>query len=97
MSGKQKLVRARPKAIEDMPDWAKCCDEYIAATQKIGEITVDLSTLHDEFFNGCGFCFARYSGARKRAMDVADGLYVSLETFDLDEGEMQQLMEVTAK
>lgn len=84
----QKLVRARPKAIEDLPEWAKCCAAYIAATRSIGETIVDLSTLCEEYFHGCGFCFTRMPGMRRRVMDTADGIYVSFDTLDLDEGEI---------
>lgn len=81
-----KLVRARPKLREYLPEWAKCCEDYMEATQSIGQIVIDVSTLHDEFFEGCGFCHKRMPGPRKRVMDVADGMYVSFDTFDLDEG-----------
>lgn len=80
-----KLVRARPKAVEELPEWAKCCPEYIAATMAIGETTIDLDTVHEEYFLGCGYCFTRNSGYRKRVKDMADGLYCSLDCFDLDE------------
>jgi hypothetical protein len=80
-----KLVRARPKAVEDLPEWAKCCQKYIDATLAIGEIIIDLDTIHEEFFQGCGFCFTRNPGYRKRVKDVADGQFCSFDCFDLDE------------
>lgn len=85
-----KLVRARPREVEHLPEWAKCCDEYIRVTQRLGEMVVDLSTVRGEAFRGCAFCRAPRPESVKRVMDVADGLYVNLETLDLDEGTESQ-------
>ena len=81
-----KLVRAKPKAREYMPEWAKCCPEYIAANQAIGEITVDLDDCEvwDRIY--CSFC-GREATWIKGVQIVGDEDTLPLAVLDLDEGE----------
>jgi hypothetical protein len=82
---KMKLVRARPKRVEDLPAWAKCCPAFGAAYQRIGEITVNLDET-DEAVMRCWYC-KRPHGILKGVLDVGDQSYLALECLDLDEGE----------
>lgn len=87
MSGNRaKLVRARPKAVEDLPEWAKCCEQFTAVLMAIGEITVDVSDLDAPASRtlGCAFC-GSVLPISKGVPDVADGLFIPLECFDIDE------------
>lgn len=79
-----KLVRARPKAREYMPEWAKCCPEFVSAAQAEGEMTVDLEHAVREHML-CSYCEADH-GMQLGVMDVADKRYTHLELLDLDEG-----------
>ena len=81
-----KLVKARVKAVEEFPDWAKCCPEAIEAALSWGIITIDLSTAQKFAANRwyCHYCRAEYPELIGVA-DVADGLMVEMELLDIDE------------
>jgi hypothetical protein len=51
----RKLVKARPKALEHLPEWAKCCPAFGEAYQSIGEIVVDLADT-DSAVMRCMYC-----------------------------------------
>jgi len=82
-----KLVRARPKSPENLPDWLKCCPEQIQFQQDIGEIILDLD---DQCMVGPGYCLFCYAtspgdhGARIVSGEYA-GRPFALSAVDLDE------------
>lgn len=80
-----KLVRARPKRPEDMPEWAKCCAEFMDWYQQLGELTVDISAGHVGHRMICSACKAHHPDLRG-VPDIRDGQLVALELLDLDEG-----------
>ena len=81
-----KLVRARSKRVEDLPEWARCCPEFNAAYQRMGEMTVDLDATDVGSFI-CHYCKTPH-GKLKGVLDVGDNTFVSVECLDLDEGEL---------
>lgn len=83
-----RLVRARPKAAEYLPEWAKCCDTQIRVTRSFGDMTVDLDSLHFHPGGDCTYCGAEWPGF-KQVIDVADGMGVGIEMIDLDEGPLE--------
>ena len=87
MTRAPQLVRARPKAVEYLPEWAKCCKEFTSGLLAIGEITVDISDLDlpSPSTLECAFCKSVLP-ISKGVSDVADGLFIPLELLDLDEG-----------
>jgi len=52
----RKLVRARPKAIEHLPEWAKCCQGLIDLSQSFGELVVDVSNFFLYPIKFCALC-----------------------------------------
>lgn len=86
-------VRARPKPVEQMPEWSKCCDELISHHLDTGEITVDVSDTHIPKARNCRFCHAVIDIAG-RAARIHDGKYAGmmypLQLLDLDEGPIQE-------
>lgn len=85
MKREPKLVRARPRSIEYLPDWAKCCQERIAATISEGELTLDISDTSGDDGLTCKFCGADMPNDPV-ARDVADDTWVHIAEYDLDEG-----------
>jgi hypothetical protein len=79
-----KLVRARPKAVEDLPEWAKCCPEFGESYQRIGEVVLDLDDT-DRAVMRCMYC-KKPHGVLHGVLDTTHNLYSALECFDLDEG-----------
>lgn len=80
-----KLVKARPKAVEYLPEWAKCCEARIAATLSEGELTLDISDTSGEDGLTCTFCGTECP-CDPMARDVADDTWVHIAEYDLDEG-----------
>jgi hypothetical protein len=82
-----KLVRARPKAPEHLPDWLKCCPEQVQFQQDIGEIVLDLDVQCVVGPGSCLFCNASSPGdlgARIVSGEHA-GRPFALSAADLDE------------
>jgi len=77
-----KLHRARPKRIEDLPETAKCCSEYIAVTLAEGEIIIDLSRQRTEEIY-CQWCESSQEAVG--AVEIPSGQYVVLNEYDIDE------------
>lgn len=52
-----RLVRGRVKRVEDLPEWAKCCEEAVTYMQTLGQdLLIDLSQ-HWNYAKGrCRFC-----------------------------------------
>ncbi len=84
-----KLVRARPKRVEDWPDHMKCCDQFIAAGLSEGEMILDLHQQRT-MDSQCAFCHAPH-GTVTGAMDTADDCYTELSLLDIDEGPMEPI------
>lgn len=81
-----KLVKARPKAEEHLPEWSKCCEARIAATTGEGEITLDISDTSGDHGLRCSFCLSPCP-YEPMGRDIADDTWVHLSEYDLDEGE----------
>ena len=81
----RKLVRARPKLPEYLPEDAKCCAKFVQGYQRKGETVVDLA---DKYFDAvrCMHCGASH-GIQHGVFDVNHGGYLALAYLDLDEGE----------
>jgi hypothetical protein len=75
MATDRKLVRARPKRVEDLPEWAKCCDGRLAHHLKMPEVTLDIA-------DHCHNPFPSFRSARR----IDTGHWCSIELVDLDEG-----------
>lgn len=84
------LIRARQKAISDLPDWAKCCKEVLKVWKSQEKVIyiVFPDTLHRKGFK-CAFCGsiksdlpamrARKTGSKRMGTILVPG-------FDFDEG-----------
>lgn len=81
-----KLVRARPKRVEDLPEWARCCDECLAELVDIGDVVVDTLTCEPSESRICWYCNAEGPSGTLVAV-VGDDFWVRMELLDLDEGE----------
>jgi uncharacterized Zn-finger protein len=79
-----KLVRARPKAFDNLDDRFKCCDEFILKQASEPETFFDLDITETEEMV-CSYCGADY-GILHGAMDTRVGKFDALELYDLDEG-----------
>jgi hypothetical protein len=88
---RQKLVRARPKSPEFLPEWRKCCPQIMERLATLGEITVDIADT-GYWENGwtCHFCGTKEPprmGVRIVAASVPITYpYASIDCLDLDEG-----------
>lgn len=86
--GKPRLVRARPKSPEYLPEDFRCCDKAQRIVLGLGEMMLDLSRQRMDHDMACCHCGAdRIDGPA--APDIADGCYVHLSILDLDEGSFQ--------
>jgi hypothetical protein len=81
-----RLVRARIKAVEFLPEWARCCPEAIEHDQRIGETFADLSRQGTRR-GVCRFCGA-VRGFHKTVwtQDERNAGVVAIDLLDLDEG-----------
>ena len=84
-------VRARVKAPEYLPEWAKCCPELIAQISRFKDVVavVDLGSIYLARVY-CGFCGARPDPATRQCI-IAPGIgqgCPAFELLDLDEGPM---------
>lgn len=86
---KRKLVRARPKRPEDLPEWVICCDRQVEFQQAIGELIIDLEDRCVAGSGVCMFCGA-HSPRDTNAARIISGDYtgrvMALCVVDLDEG-----------
>jgi hypothetical protein len=80
-----KLVKARPKLLEYLPDWALCCSDYQHALTTCADLTIDLQDSGYEDDVHCVFCNADH-GRMFVVRDADADDYLPLECFDLDEG-----------
>ena len=78
-----KLVKARPKSPEHLPEWAKCCESGISLRESVGIVVLDLvkQRTANAFCSICGENF----GVKKIYPD-GNGLYYPIDLLDLDEG-----------
>jgi len=90
-----KLVKARPKALKDLPAWAKCCKGMIAEIGRCGEITIDIAALTPAKEGTCRHCFKSHKLKRPfakivegaaGAMAPLEILVLKLSNENLDEG-----------
>jgi hypothetical protein len=87
---RRKLVRARIKAKEFLPEWATCCEGSLAELQSLGEIQVDLSTMQEfgpMFY--CLHCDRRPWHGKVKAVRIVGKekrSFAAFELLDLDEG-----------
>ena len=78
-------VRARVKAREHLPEWAKCCQAHMDYMLGLPQMTLDVNELIKESGVVCLFCKVEHPEA-PAALDIAEGDYMPLELCDLDEG-----------
>ena len=85
----RKLVRARPKAVEYLPEWAKCCAELRDGILAWPEMIVDVSRVWRAAPGPCRFC-----GSEKPVLifvlDVETLHYAPTDVIDLDEGSIER-------
>lgn len=83
-----KLVKARPKAVEYLPEWAKCCDQAVKRDQALGEIMVNLADVRVEPAAPCKFCGVTLPKANEVmiASGIGSGYCFPIEMLDIDEG-----------
>ncbi len=86
-----KLVRARPKRVEDLPEWAKCCATLMQGIDKLGELVIDVSSVKnmgDDRY--CLFCKYRGIPASAKQARIVQGEFpgdfVTIDLLDIDEG-----------
>lgn len=85
-----KLVRARPKLPEHMPDWVKCCTELPTVIAAWPEVVLDLSEVHSTTIS-CSLCQRTINTSHVVAKVNSGpreflGNWYPLEVVDLDEG-----------
>lgn len=84
-----KLVKARYKSVEHLPEDFKCCAAMLASIISKDALTVDLAdqsipdSEHMLRCKYCGYEFDQPLGVR----NIDSGKFVPLQTLDLDEGE----------
>lgn len=90
MSRAPQLVRARPKAIEYLPEWAKCCDWRVELLHSLAneEMTVYGFEKRYQGQNSCQNCDAPSPAGMAAILDKGDRF--ALELLDLDEGPVTQ-------
>jgi len=86
-------MRARIKAIEDMPDWIKCCDTIKQLIVSEGQLILTNVFPVGELYGECNFCHRPFGKhliyrhdplpAKGKGFDSV----IPLELIDLDEGE----------
>jgi hypothetical protein len=89
----QKLVRARPKRVEELPEWSQCCDSMRRAAKE-NESRFPLGILMDTaqiVLYPKGRCVAcKTSLPPIRSYVIAEGVHkgkaIAIEALDLDEG-----------
>ncbi len=102
-----KLYRARPKSLEDLPEFARCCPEYTAATLGHGEIIVDRSRTTRNTSEKCpcgcgkvGNIFCNWCDAARPAVlgavEIPSGKWVILDQLEIDEKPLSAEMAVSA-
>lgn len=79
-----RLVRARPKAFEHLPEWAKCCDRALTEIQSFSEFTIDLARIYEPNYATCGYCGTPVNTGPYVPME--DGRAMPIALLDLDEG-----------
>lgn len=84
-----RLVRARPKAVEYLPEWVRCCPESISEVTAPGEYEIDLD--REKLFPEitCRHCFTTHQGPLIFYSAVGKGFMSSVDTLDLDEGPIE--------
>lgn len=84
-----RLVKAKLKENFDAVLRAQCCPDYSKKTREDtrlnGILTLDLNDWAEDPIY-CAYCNT-YFGIVKGVVDIATGLLVPLDLFDLDEGE----------
>lgn len=91
-----KLFRARPKRVEDLPEWARCCPEYTAAALAMGEMIIDRSRTTRNVPHkcpcGCGVVLGiacKWCDAQRPELigvvDAIDGTWVPIDELEIDE------------
>lgn len=87
-----KLVRARVKPVEQLPEWSKCCDEIQRRRELIGDMVVDLDRMWvmGEERNYCRYCKAVVVPPETKEVLIVSGSRpgwtITLDLIDLDEG-----------
>jgi len=89
-----KLVRARVKAPEHLPEWAKCCEEIIRHGQEMGEMVLDLDWANiTQPGCRCKFCDVGVLKDGEPTARIVSGQHVGkpmpLVLCDLDEGTLE--------
>ena len=81
-----RIVKATPKKVEDLPEWARCCNNYIQAILDFGELLVDTSTIEKRSYLGCFWCRSARPQTQNMILDINDQTMVPLDCLELDEG-----------
>lgn len=86
-------VRARAKKIDDLPEWAKCCDWYWKNLHDLGVVILDLDEqkrINPQDGEGvrCKQCKTERPSVLA-VRNISTGNFTLLECFDLDEGPLE--------
>lgn len=82
-----KIVRARPKIVDDLPEWVKCCQDAVNEITALGDVVVDLDDRRDFSSAVCRYCGHLYTFESLVTVKVLNTAYHSpLDYLDLDEG-----------
>lgn len=85
-----KLVKARAKSPDQIPEWARCCGEYYKHLVGLGEVTIDLSETYMPVAHKrrlrCRWCHSDHGNNRLGVRNLTTGNFTVLECLDLDEG-----------
>jgi len=84
----RKLVRARPKLPEYLPEWAKCCQAAVDEIAGFGEFVGDLLAVYQPIggFATCGYCGEILDTGPY--LTGVDGRAMPISILDLDEGSL---------
>jgi hypothetical protein len=81
-----KLVKARYKSDEYLPEWARCCKRFTAECSSKKELLLDLNQRGELIDSCCTYCKTPH-GRIVGFLDMKDGKYEAIELLDLDEGQ----------
>ena len=84
-------VRARVKAPEFLPEWAKCCEDFTKHVLALPAIsfaeTKEISEVETGYCNFCG-SKSRTANIMTRLVDGREG-FMGIDLLDLDEGPIE--------
>lgn len=85
------LIRARQKAMKDLPEWFLCCEAQRKYLMKRGQIIIEVSREIDIAGSNCSFCSQVDLGIKWRRVlkriDCKEFIVsIPVDCFDFDEG-----------